>query len=310
MKIVFMGTPDFAVPSLQILVEQGFEVVGVVTATDKWGGRGKKTLIESPVKKYAVSQGIPVLQPEKFKKGSFVEDLRKLKADIQIVVAFRMLPAVVWDMPSGGTYNLHGSLLPRYRGAAPINWAIINGETETGVTTFKITHEIDTGDLLFQEVIPIEENETAGELHDKMSLVGAELVLKTVREIEKGAIELHHQEDALACPAPKIFRETCEIDFDQPTQKVHDFIRGLSPFPGAWTTYDGKQLKILRSVKEVEEHKFPIGSLHTDHKKYLKVATQNGFVHLLDLQLQGKKRMDVRSFLNGNKVREGVILGE
>ncbi len=299
MKIVFMGTPDFAVSSLRILVESGFDVVGVVTATDKWGGRGKKTLLESPVKKYAVSQGIPVLQPEKFKKGTFIEDLRALEADLQIVVAFRMLPEVVWDMPALGTYNLHGSLLPKYRGAAPINWAIIKGEKETGVTTFKITHEIDTGDLLFQQRIPIDENETAGELHDKMSEIGANLVLKTVREIEKGEVVLHRQDNSLACPAPKIYRETCEIDFDQLTQKVHDFIRGLSPFPGAWTTYQGKQLKIQKAMKEIAEHDFEVGSLHSDGKKYLKVATQDGFIHLLELQLQGKKRMDIRSFLNG-----------
>ena len=302
MKIVFMGTPDFAVPSLQILVENGFEVVGVVTATDKWGGRGKKTLLESPVKKYAVSQGIPVLQPEKFKKGTFVEDLRALGADLQIVVAFRMLPEVVWDMPKLGTYNLHGSLLPKYRGAAPINWAIIKGEKETGLTTFKITHEIDTGDLLFQEKIVIEADETAGELHDKMSKIGAKLVLKTVRAIEKGEVELHCQDNTLACPAPKIFRETCEIDFDRATQQVHDFIRGLSPFPGAWTTFEGKQLKIQRTTKEIVAHDFEAGSLHTDGKKYLKIATKDGFVHLLELQLQGKKKMDVRSFLNGHQL--------
>ena len=300
MKIVFMGTPDFAVPSLRILVENGHEVVGVVTATDKWGGRGKKTLLESPVKRYAIEQGIPVLQPEKFKKGTFIEDLRALGADLQIVVAFRMLPEVVWDMPPLGTYNLHGSLLPKYRGAAPINWAIINGEMETGVTTFKITHEIDTGDLLFQEKIPIGENETAGELHDRMMFVGAELVLKTVQEIEKGEVVLKHQDESQACPAPKIYRETCEIDFNQPTQKVHDFIRGLSPYPGAWTQLNGKQLKVLRAEKEITDHDYEVGTWHSDKKRYLKVATQDGFVRLLELQLQGKKRMDVRSFLNGN----------
>jgi methionyl-tRNA formyltransferase len=321
MKIIFMGTPDFAVPSLEILLDNGYDVAAVITATDKLGGRGGKQLLESAVKKCAVNRGIPVLQPEKLRSPDFLEQLRSYDADLQIVVAFRMLPEVVWAMPKIGTFNLHGSLLPKYRGAAPINWAVINGETETGATTFFLRHEIDTGDLLFQEKMPIGEDETAGEVHDRMMLLGAELVLKTVQAIERGNFAQQKQDDSLACHAPKIFHETCEIDFSKSTVEVHNFVRGLSPFPGAWkvvampltledgtpwqsTNWDavqGIELKVFKTQKETAPHGFTPGHFITDGKKTLKVATADGFVHLLELQLQGRKRLSVVDFLNGLK---------
>jgi len=299
LRIVFMGTPSFAVPSLSILLENGFEVVGVITATDKYGGRGKKTLIESDVKKFAKSKGLPILQPKNLKDPAFLEDLALWKANLQIVVAFRMLPEVVWNMPELGTFNLHGSLLPKYRGAAPLNWAIINGDKETGVSTFFLQHEIDTGDLLLQESLPIGENETAGELHDRMMELGATTVLKTVQQIKKQEITGQKQNDALASKAPKIFHDTCQVDFHQNTQQVHDFIRGMSPYPAAWTLLDGKTLKLLRSTKEMETPKTPPGSFETDNKSFLRIATLDGYVHIHELQLQGRKRMPTTMFLNG-----------
>ncbi len=299
LKIVFMGTPEFAVPSLDILVKNGYDVVGVVTATDKMGGRGKKQLLQPPVKKYAEANSIPVLQPKNLKSPEFQESLSALGADLQIVVAFRMLPEAVWDMPRIGTFNLHGSLLPKYRGAAPINWAVINGEKETGVTTFFLTHEIDTGDILFQDRMPIGENETAGEVHDRMMHIGAELVLKSVRAIEQGGYELQKQDDSAASKAPKIFHETCEIDWNQPAQKVHNFIRGLSPYPAAWTMLDGLKLKILRTNLEKTDHDQLPGTFLSDNKNWIKVAAKGGFVWLQELQLQGRRRMMVKDFLNG-----------
>lgn len=297
-----MGTPDFAVPSLRILVENGYEVVGVMTATDKLGGRGKKKLIQSAVKKYAVEQGLKVLQPKNLKNKDFVEEVRALKADLQIVVAFRMLPEVIWNMPRLGTMNLHGSLLPKYRGAAPINWAVIKGEKETGVTTFLLKHEIDTGDVLHQKSLPIGENETAGEVYNRMMEMGAGVLLESVKALESGNYQSVPQKDTAATKAPKIFHDTCEIDFIQPTQKVHDFIRGLSPFPTAWTTLDDKKLKIFRTTKEIVDHDQEPGKYFTDNKNYLKVSTIDGYVCLEELQLAGKKRMDVKSFLNGYKL--------
>lgn len=294
-----MGTPEFAVPSLDILVRNGYEVAGVITATDKYGGRGKKQLIESAVKKYAVAKGIRVLQPKNLKEPEFVEELRSLNANLQVVVAFRMLPEVVWNMPELGTFNLHGSLLPKYRGAAPINWAVINGDKETGVTSFFLKHEIDTGDMIFQEKMPIHDNDTAGDVHDRMMQLGAQVVLKTVRAIESGNYQLQKQDDSLASKAPKIFHETCEINFHQPTQKVHDFIRGLSPYPAAWTTLDGQELKILKTTKLMEKHSMEPGLFVSDNKKELKVSTKDGFVKVHKLQMQGRKRMNVVDFLNG-----------
>ncbi len=298
MRIVFMGTPEFAVPSLKILVENGYDVVGVITSVDKPAGRGRK-LAQSAVKKYAVEQNLNVLQPRNLKAPEFVETLQALKADLQIIVAFRMLPEVVWNMPPIGTFNLHGSLLPKYRGAAPINWAVINGEKETGVTTFFLKHEIDTGDVLMQEKLPIGEDETVGEVYARMMEMGGEVVLKTVKMIEKGDYELKPQDASKATKAPKIFPETCKIDFNQSTNAIHNFVRGLSPYPCAWTTLDDKKLKIYRSQKSIETHSKEPGTFVTDDKKFMKIATADGFIEILELQLQGKKRMDTKAFLNG-----------
>lgn len=299
MRIIFMGTPDFAVPSLDILVKNGFKVVAVITATDKMGGRGKKQVLQSAIKKYAVEQGIKVLQPKNLKAPEFVEELKALKADLQIVVAFRMLPEVVWNMPPMGTVNLHGSLLPRYRGAAPINWAVINGDTETGVTTFKLKHEIDTGDMIFQERMPIGENETVGEVHDRMMELGANTILKTVQALESDDYQLLPQDATQVSKAPKLHRETCEIDFNLSTKKVHDFIRGLSPYPTAWTTLEGLKLKIYKTTKELIEHDDTPGRFISDNKHYCKIATIDGYLNVEELQLQGKKRMKIKDFLNG-----------
>lgn len=294
-----MGTPEFAVPSLKILLDHGYDVAGVVTAPDKPGGR--QGLQQSAVKLFALSKGIPVLQPSRLKDPDFLEQLRILKADLQVVVAFRMLPEAVWNMPPLGTMNLHGSLLPKYRGAAPINWAVIRGEMETGVTTFLLQHEIDTGDLLFQERIPIGENETAGELHDRMMVVGAGLLLRSVQALENGTARPAPQSDMEATHAPKLHTETCRIDFDRPTADVHNFIRGLSPYPGAWTMLDGKVLKILRSLKSGPDNagRHP-GSIYLDDKNSLKIATADGSIEVLELQLEGKRRMEAREFLNGH----------
>lgn len=299
-----MGTPDFAVPSLKILHQSGYDIVGVITATDKYGGRGNKTLIESPVKKYALNHDIPVLQPPNLKSPEFIADLEKLGADIQVVVAFRMLPEVVWNMPPMGTMNLHGSLLPKYRGAAPIHWAVIMGEKETGLTTFFLKQEIDTGDMLFQAKLPIGENETTGEVHDRMMELGAELVLKSIKAVEKGNFNLMTQDTALVSKAPKIYTETCEIDFHQSTEKVHNFIRGLSPFPTAWTMLGDQKLKIFRAEKEISLAPTRPAEILSDNKNYIKITTTDGYVNLLDLQLQGRKRMETKAFLNGYKLEQ------
>ena len=293
-----MGTPEFAVPSLRILVENNYNVVGVITSVDKPAGRGRK-LVQSAVKQFAVEHGLNVLQPKNLKAPDFVEELRALKADLQIIVAFRMLPEVVWNMPSIGTFNLHGSLLPKYRGAAPINWAVINGEKETGVTTFFLKHKIDTGDILMQEKLPIGEDETVGEVYGRMMEMGGGVVLKTVKMIEKDGYTLSPQDASKVTQAPKIFPETCEIDFEKTTGEVHNFIRGLSPYPGAWTTLDGKKLKVFKTKKSIENHSKQVGTIVSDDKKFLKIATADGFVEVLELQLQGKKRMDTKAFLNG-----------
>lgn len=307
MKIVFMGTPEFAVPSLDILIENGYDVVGVITATDKWGGRGNKKLLESDVKKYAVQKGLNILQPKNLKSAEFQAELKALNADLQIVVAFRMLPEAVWNMPPLGTMNLHGSLLPKYRGAAPINWAVINGEKETGVTTFFLKHEIDTGDLLYQSKTPIDENETVGELYHRLKDIGAKLVLKSVQTIEQGNYELQAQDNSEVCHAPKIFHQDCLIDFNQSTKKVHDFVRGMSPFPTAWTIVDGQKLKVFKTTKEIEAHDLETGQIVTDDKRFMKIATTDGFVHLLDVQLTKRKRMDIKSFLNGYELKEKQV---
>ncbi len=303
LRIIFMGTPEFAVASLDALVKAGYNIVGVVTAPDKPAGRGMK-MNESAVKKYAVEQNLHILQPEKLKAPEFIEELRSLKADLQIVVAFRMLPEIVWNMPPLGTVNVHGSLLPQYRGAAPINWAVINGEIETGVTTFKLKHEIDTGDILLQESFPIGEDDTTGEVHDHMKEVGAKLLVKTVEGLMNDTLEEKTQssvvssESAALKHAPKIFTETCKINFSKTVEEVHNLIRGLSPFPGAFTTLHDKMLKIYRSKKEITTQRLP-AEFVTDGKTYLKFACSDGYVHLLEIQLEGKKKMLIEDFLRG-----------
>ncbi len=302
MRIIFMGTPEFAVASLDALVKAGYDIIAVVTAPDKPAGRGLK-MHESAVKQYAVAHGLPLLQPIKLKDPDFIQALQELKADLQIVVAFRMLPEVVWNMPPMGTINLHGSLLPQYRGAAPINWAVINGEKETGVTTFKLKHEIDTGNILLQRSFPIGENETAGEVHDRMKLIGADLLVETVNGFKNNTLKEKPQdifsENLLLKHAPKIFTETCVIQWDRSTIDIHNLIRGLSPFPGALTKLDGKVLKIYKSATELQQHQHPAGAVLTDGKSFLKFATADGYILVLDLQLEGKKRMLINDFLRG-----------
>jgi methionyl-tRNA formyltransferase len=298
-RIIFMGTPDFAVASLDALVKAGYNVVAVITATDKMGGRGGKQLLESAVKKYAVANDIPVLQPKNLKAPDFLANLASYQADLQVVVAFRMLPKVVWAMPALGTFNLHGSLLPKYRGAAPINWAVINGDTETGVTTFFIQEEIDTGDLIFQEKMSIGKNESVGEVHDRMMIMGAQAVVKTVEAIANGAITPQQQDHSQASPAPKLTAENTRIDFAQPAKKVHDFIRGLNPYPTAWTTLANEKWKILKTIPIQENHALPPGTIVTDGKNDFKIATQDGFLEVLELQVPGKRRMNTKDFLNG-----------
>ena len=308
-RIVFMGTPAFAVPSLRALVAAGYPVVGVVTATDKYGGRGGKKLLQSPVKTTALELAIPVLQPKNLKSADFLRDLRALRADLQVVVAFRMLPTAVWEMPRLGTFNLHGSLLPKYRGAAPINWAVINGEQETGATTFFIQEAIDTGDILLQHRMPIGPNETAGDVHDRMMVEGAELVVRTVRLIETGKFVLQQQEDSRATPAPKLSREQSQIDWNRPVQEVHDFVRGLSPWPAAWTTLDGLQLKIIRSRVAPSSHQLAPGTVRmTDDG--IRVACADGYLEVMELQLAGRKRMAAADFVRGGQLVSGTILGQ
>lgn len=303
LRIVFMGTPEFAVASLDALVKAGCNIVAVVTAPDKAAGRGMH-LQQSAVKKYAVENGLNVLQPEKLKNPEFISELKSLNADLQIIVAFRMLPEVVWSMPPMGSVNLHGSLLPQYRGAAPINWAVINGETETGVTTFKLKHEIDTGDILLQQSFPIGENETAGEVHDRMKETGAQLLVKTVQELAAGLLaekpQTSNQQPATPLKhAPKIFTETCKIAFAKTADEVHNLVRGLSPFPGAFCSLNGKTLKIFRTEKEVSNPDIEPGQYKTDEKTFLKFACSNGYISVTELQLEGKKKMNIEDFLRG-----------
>ncbi len=303
LRIVFMGTPDFAVPSLQKLVDEGYNIVGVITAPDKPSGRGMQ-MNESAVKKYALLKGLNILQPEKLKAVDFINELKRLKADVQIVVAFRMLPEIIWNMPSLGTINLHGSMLPQYRGAAPINWAIINGEKETGVTTFKLQHDIDIGNILLQKKISISDDETAGELHDRMMNIGAELLLETVHELVNGHLKEIEQKDSKDVKtdlhhAPKIFTETCEINWNQNVEDVYNFIRGLSPYPAAFSFLKDKKIKIFKAEKEIAIAQEAAGTIASDNKSFLKYSCNNGYVHLKELQLEGKKKMDVEDFLRG-----------
>lgn len=308
-RIVYMGTPDFAVPALDQLVTQGYNVVGVITMPDKAIGRHHEQLQASPVKQYAVQHGIPVLQPEKLKDEDFLEQLRALQADLQIVVAFRMLPQVVWDMPRLGTFNLHAALLPQYRGAAPINWSIIHGDTQTGITTFFLDHEIDTGRIILQQAVPIADEDCVEDVHDRLMTLGADLVQRTVDLIISEQANAVPQEqfmtDEPLRPAPKIFRETCEIHWNQLTTKqAYDFIRGLSPYPAAWTTLVTPQgqeqvLKIYRTQKIFEQPDLPVGTLDTDGKTYLRIALSDGWLQLLEVQVSGKKRMQIADFLRG-----------
>lgn len=313
LRIVYMGTPDFAVESLRQLVEGGYNVVGVITMPDKPAGRGHK-IQYSPVKQYALEKQLPLLQPERLKDEEFLEALRAWKADLQIVVAFRMLPEVVWNMPKLGTFNLHASLLPQYRGAAPINWAVINGDTETGITTFFLKHEIDTGEVIQQVAVPIADTDNVEVVHDKLMMLGGKLVVETVEAILNDTVKTIPQEEMAVVgelrPAPKIFKDTCRINWNQPVKKVYDFIRGLSPYPAAWSeliTAEGETvvLKVFESEKVYEPHQLEVGTVLTDGKKYLKVAVPDGFVSLLSLQLPGKKRLKTDELLRGYRLADG-----
>lgn len=304
-----MGTPEFAVESLKALVENGYQVVGVITAPDKPAGRGRQ-LTESAVKKYAIEKGLFILQPEKLKNPEFIAELQSLKADLQIVVAFRMLPEMVWNMPPMGTFNLHASLLPQYRGAAPLNWAVINGEKETGVTTFLLSHEIDTGQIIFQEKVSITENDTVGDLHDQMMEIGAKLVLKTVDALAEGKVEAIDQAQLIdnqekIKQAPKIFKDDCRIDWTRDTESIRNLIRGLSPYPTAWTELIHPEkaeiltAKIFSAIRENSSLTAAPGTLLTDGKKFLKIACVDGWLSITDIQLSGKKRMKIDELLRG-----------
>ena len=319
LRIVYMGTPEFAVESLKRLVEGGYNVVGVITMPDKPIGRHGSVLQASPVKQYAVSQGLKVLQPERLKDEAFLEELRALQADLQIVVAFRMLPEVVWAMPPMGTFNLHAALLPQYRGAAPINWAVINGDTETGITTFFLQHEIDTGDIIQQVRVPIADTDNVEIVYDKLMILGGDLVLETVEAILAGTVKSIPQEELIKIdtelrPAPKIFKETCRIDWSKGVKQVYDFVRGLSPYPAAWTELCGGEgkpqvLKIYETEKQFAQHDLPMGTVDTDQKTYFRIAVKDGFVNILSLQLAGKKRMQVGDFLRGYRHVEDSRVG-
>jgi len=305
MRIVFMGTPAFAVASLDALIKSGCDIVGVVTAPDKPAGRGQK-ISQSAVKEYAVANGLKVLQPEKLKDQAFLDELKALQADLQVVVAFRMLPDIVWTMPIRGTVNLHASLLPQYRGAAPINWVLINNEKESGVTTFFLKHDIDTGNLLFTEKITLTGDETAGELHDRLMNKGAGLLVKTVKGIESGRYSEYPQSQLVNHEelkhAPKIFKEDCIIDWNQSTDKIYNLIRGLSPIPTAYTLLNGKILKVYKAEKREINPDIQPGNFVTDNKTYLSFATKDGLLNLIDVQLEGKKRMGIEEFLRGVKL--------
>ena len=324
LRIVYLGTPDFAVEPLRRLLEKqracdscGYEIVGVVTMPDKMINKRGNQLLMSPVKQYAVEQGLPLLQPESLKDEAFRDALRSWGADLQIVVAFRMLPESVWNMPRLGTFNLHASLLPQYRGAAPINWAIINGDKETGVTTFFLKHEIDTGDVIYRDVVAIDENDNAGTLHDKLMLQGGDTVLRTVEAIVKGEVEPIAQDDMYTGelrPAPKIFRDTCHINWQGSVDGIYDFVRGMSPYPAAWCELvnaddEAVALKIYAVSKEYVQHDKVAGAIVTDNKSYIKVAVDGGYIRLDEVQLAGKKRMPVADLLRGFSV-EGMKMAK
>ena len=307
-----MGTPDFAVEPLKTLVEAGKDVVAVVTMPDKPAGRGHK-LQFSPVKEYALKAGIPVLQPENLKSPDFLQELASYNADLQIVVAFRMLPEAVWSMPKYGTFNLHASLLRRYRGAAPINWAVINGDKETGITTFFLKHEIDTGNIILQEKVAIDEEDNAGDVHDKLMYLGADLVLKTLKMIEEDNVITRPQDDAQASPAPKIFKDTAKLDFDKYAADIRNLVRGMAPYPAAWFNIklqDGNEsmMKIFKVLTEEKNHNYSVGTILTDGKKMLKIACKDGFINLLEVQMAGKKRMAAEDLMRGTNLVGATII--
>ncbi len=316
-----MGTPDFAVPSLDILLRAPYSVVGVVTSPDKPSGRGQK-MKYSPVKEYALENNLPVFQPKNLKDPDFISQLYSLKANLFIVVAFRMLPAVVWQMPRLGTFNLHASLLPQYRGAAPINWAIINGEKVTGLTTFFIDEKIDTGKIIFTEKINIDQNKNAGDLHDRMMLKGALLVLQTVRAIENDSLNIVPQDSLIdqnlsLKPAPKIFREDCEIDWNKGLTDIYNFIRGLSPYPCSFTNLispdgDTRIIKVYRAEKAtgIRKTEFNVGSILTDNKSFLMIGCEDGFINIIEIQIEGKKRMNIEDFLKGFQISNAWNAGK
>ena len=312
LRIIYMGTPDFAVEPLKTLVEAGKNVVAVVTMPDKPAGRGHK-LQFSPVKEYALKAGIPVLQPENLKSPDFLQELASYNADLQIVVAFRMLPEAVWSMPKYGTFNLHASLLPRYRGAAPINWAVINGDKETGITTFFFKHEIDTGNIILQEKVAIDEEDNAGDVHDKLMYLGADLVLKTLKMIEEDNVITRPQDDAQASPAPKIFKDTAKLDFDKCAADIRNLVRGMAPYPAAWFNIklqDGNEsmMKIFKVSTEEKNHNYSVGTILTDGKKMLKIACKDGFINLLEVQMAGKKRMAAEDLMRGTNLVGATII--
>jgi methionyl-tRNA formyltransferase len=313
MKIIFMGTPDFAVPTLEALLKNNYEIVAVVTAPDKPAGRGQQ-IQQTAVKKFASENNLLVLQPEKLKSVEFINTLKLLQADLQIVVAFRMLPEEVWNMPRLGTYNLHASLLPNYRGAAPINWALINGEKKTGATVFKLKHEIDTGNILSSFKIELSDNITAGELHDILMIEGAKLMIEAVNKIQQGSLQLTDQTNILGewKHAPKIFKEDCKINWNNNPDQIHNLIRGLSPYPSAWTEFNDKNnqltsIKIYRTTKESINHNLVPGSIITDNKNYLKVACKQGFLNIEELQIAGKKKLQVKELLKGYHFQNQTI---
>ncbi|MCQ2350833.1 MAG: methionyl-tRNA formyltransferase [Paludibacteraceae bacterium] len=309
LRIIYMGTPEFAVAPLKALVDNGYNVVAVVTMPDKPAQRGMK-LQYSAVKQYALEAGLPVLQPEKLKDPQFLKVLRSYSVDLQIVVAFRMLPEAVWNMPPKGTFNLHASLLPQYRGAAPINWAIINGEKETGVTTFFLNHNIDTGNIIMQERTPINPDDNIGTLYDRLMQIGAGVVLQTVDKIASGSVKTYAQDESQELkPAPKIFKEDCLILWDKSAKQVNDFVRGLSPYPAAYTTLKTQKgeeirVKVLKVLPEQSERKESIGAVLTDNKSYIKIAVKDGYIYLDQIQPAGKKVMTIKEFLNGYKIKE------
>ena len=306
LRIVFMGTPAFAVPSLQFLLEAGYPIVGVITAPDKPGGRGMKQMITSPVKQYALEQGLTLMQPVNLKSKSFLEQLKSLHADLQVVVAFRMLPEVVWNMPSNGTMNLHGSLLPAYRGAAPIQWAVINGDRVTGLTTFRLQHQIDTGQILLQRAIPILDEDDSGMLHDRMMHAGAGLVLASADQLCIGDFTGTQQDESRASHAPKIHHEDGHIQWNKPAREIYNLIRGMSPYPAAWATLDNTEFKIWKSkLMPSISSKVP-GTIWLEGKSLL-VQAQDSALELIEVQLAGKKRMNARDFINGYKIRNWFL---